>query len=61
MVPPLRFIADSSPCVFLVGMSATQLANASFQATNHKEHRKHIVVRLLAEGSVVVALIAIGW
>ena len=60
-MPPLRFIADSSPCVFLVGMSATQLANASIQATNHKEHRKHIVVRLLAEGSVVVALIAIGW
>jgi len=42
-------------------MSATQLENASFQVTNHKEHRKHVVVRLLAEGSVVVALIAIGW
>ena len=44
-----------------MGMSATQLENASFQVTNHKEHRKHVVVRLLAEGSVVVALIAIGW
>ncbi len=60
-MPPLRFIADSSPRVFLVGMSATRLENASFQATNHEEHRKHVVVRLLAEGSVVVALIAIGW
>ena len=60
-VPPLRFIADSSPRGSLVGMSATQLENASFQVTNHKEHRKHVVVRLLAEGSVVVALIAIGW
>ena len=60
-MPPLRFIADSSPRGSLVGMSATQLENASFQVTNHKEHRKHVVVRLLAEGSVVVALIAIGW
>ena len=42
-------------------MSATRLENASFQLTNHKVHRKHVVVRLLAEGSVVVALIAIGW
>ena len=42
-------------------MSSTHLENKSFQLTNRKEHRKHVVVRLLAEGSVVVALIAIGW
>jgi hypothetical protein len=42
-------------------VSATQLDNSSFQATNHKEHRNHIVARLLAEGSVVVVLMALGW
>jgi hypothetical protein len=57
----LRFIADSSSCVSLVGVSATHLENASFQPTNHKEQRNHIVLRLLAEGSVVVVLIALGW
>jgi hypothetical protein len=56
-----RFIDDSSPCVSLLGVSSTQLDNSSFQATTHKEHRNHIVARLLAEGSVVVVLMALGW
>jgi hypothetical protein len=42
-------------------MSSTHLENSSFQATLHNEHRKHIVLRLLAEGSVVVVLMAVGW
>jgi hypothetical protein len=42
-------------------MSSTQLDNSNVQATHHKEHRNQIIVRLLAEGSVVVMLIAIGW
>jgi hypothetical protein len=58
---PLRFIADSSPSVCLVGMSSTHLDNSSFQATNHKEHRNHIALKLLAEGSVVVLAMALGW
>jgi len=57
----LRFIAHSSPCVCLVGVSAMQLENSSFQPTNHNQHRNHIVVRLLAEGSVVVVLMVLGW
>jgi hypothetical protein len=60
-VPPLRFIAHSSPCVSLPGVSATQLDNSSFQASHHEEHRNHVVVRLLAEGSVVVVVIGLGW
>src|SRR5215218_11345279 len=58
---PLRFIADSSPSVCLVGMSSTHLDNSSFQATNHKEHRNHIVLKLLTEVSVVVLAMALGW
>jgi hypothetical protein len=56
-----RFIADSSPSVSLVGVSSTHLDNSSFQATNHKEHRNHIALKLLAEGSVVVLIMALGW
>ena len=60
-MPPLRFIAHSSPCVSLLGVSATQLDNSSFQASHYEEHRNHVVVRLLAEGSVVVLVIDLGW
>ena len=58
---PLRFIAHSSLYVSLVGVSSTPLDNASLQAINHNEHRNHIVLRLLAEGSVVVLVMALGW
>jgi hypothetical protein len=60
-VPPLRFIADSSPCVCLLGVSSTQLENASLQASRLKERPVNIVVRLLAESLVVVLLMALGW
>ena len=42
-------------------MSSTQLENSSLQPTNHKEHRNHIALKLLAEGSVVVLIMALGW
>ncbi len=56
-----RFIIDSSPCVPFVSVNSTPLDNASSQAPHHDQHRNPIVVRLLAEGSVVVVLMAIGW
>jgi hypothetical protein len=62
VVPPLRFIAHSSPCVCLLGVSATRLDNASLQEASYlKERRVNIVVRLLAESLVVVLLMALGW
>jgi hypothetical protein len=62
VVPSLRFIADSSPCVCLLGVSATRLDNASLQEASYlKERRVNIVVRLLAEGLAVVLLMALGW
>jgi hypothetical protein len=60
-VPPLRFIADSSPCVCLLGVSSTPLDNASLQASRLKERPVNIVVRLLAESLVVVLIMALGW
>jgi hypothetical protein len=42
-------------------VSSTHLDNASFQATNHNEPPNHIALKLLAEGSVVVLLMALGW
>jgi hypothetical protein len=42
-------------------MSSTHLDNSSFQATNHNEHRNHIALKLLAEGWVVVLIMALGW
>ena len=42
-------------------MSSTQLDNANIQATNHNEHRNHIALKLLAEGSAVVLIMALGW
>jgi hypothetical protein len=57
----LRFIADSSLCVPLLGVSSTtQLANGCYQASHHKAQRLHLVVRLLVQGSVVVVVMAIG-
>jgi hypothetical protein len=62
-MPPLRFIADSSPCVPLLGVSSTPLDNASLQEASYlkEERRVKIVVRLLAESLVVVVLMASGW
>jgi hypothetical protein len=42
-------------------VSSTHLDNSSFQATNHNEHRNHIALKLLAEDSVVVLVMALGW
>jgi hypothetical protein len=42
-------------------VSSTQLENSSFRASQHKEQRNHVVIRLLAEGSVVVLVMALGW
>ena len=42
-------------------MSSTPLENASLEASYLKERRVNIVVRLLAEGLVVVLLMALGW
>ena len=59
---PLRFIAHSSPCVPLLGVSSTPLDNASLKASYLKERRVNIVVvRLLAESLVVVLIMALGW
>jgi hypothetical protein len=45
-----------------VGVSATPLDNASLQEASYlKERRVKIVVRLLAQGLVVVLLMAFGW
>jgi hypothetical protein len=61
-VPSLSFIADSSPCVSLLGVSSTPLENASLQEASYlKERRVNIVVKLLAESLVVVLLMALGW
>jgi hypothetical protein len=56
-----EFIADSSPCVPLLGVNSTHLETSSFQANHHKGQRLPIVLRLLAEGSVVVLVLALGW
>ena len=60
-MPYLRFIAYSSPCVSLLGVSSTPLDNASLKASYLKEQRVNIVVRLLAQGLVVVLLMSLGW
>ena len=54
-------IHNSSPCVALLDVSATHLDNARFQASHHNHQRNHVVLRLLAEGPVVVLVLAIGW
>jgi hypothetical protein len=60
-VPPPKIHPRFIALCFPFDVSSTQLDNSSFQPTHHKEHRKHIVVRLLAEGSVVVLVMALGW
>ena len=61
-VKPLGFIAHSSPCVPLLGVSATRRDEASLlEASSLKERRPKIVVRLLAQSLVVVLLMAFGW
>jgi hypothetical protein len=43
-------------------MSATPLNNASFQASHTNHHQRlPIVARLLAEGSVLLVVLAFGW
>src|SRR5829696_2151452 len=42
-------------------MSATQLNNGSFQASHNNQQRLPIVFRLLAEGSVLLVVMASGW
>jgi hypothetical protein len=54
-------VNDSSPCVYLLGVSSTRLDNGSLQASHHNQQRNHVVLRLLAEGSVVVLVMALGW
>jgi hypothetical protein len=56
-----EFIADSSPGVPLLGVNSTHLETSSFQANHHKGQRLPIVLRLLAESSVVVLVLASGW
>ncbi len=56
-----RFIDNSSPCGALVGVSSTHLETSSLHASQNKEQRNHVVLRLLAEGSVVVVVMALGW
>src|SRR3712207_8466082 len=53
--PTVEFIADSSPCVSLVGMGSVRLQNGSFQ------RRNHIVVRLLVHGFVLALVLGFGW
>jgi hypothetical protein len=60
-VPPPKIHRRFIALCFPFDVSSTQLDNSRFQAPHRKEHRNHIVVRLLAEGSVVVVLMAIGW
>jgi hypothetical protein len=44
-----------------MGVSSKQLETSSFQASHHNQKRNNVVVRLLAEGSVVVLVMALGW
>ncbi len=53
--PTVEFIADSSPCAFLVGMSSVLLQNGSFQ------RRNHIVGRLLVQGFVLALVLGLWW
>jgi hypothetical protein len=56
-----EFIVDSSPRVPILGVNSTHLETSFFQANHHKGQRLPIVLRLLAEGSVVVLVLALGW
>ena len=52
-----RFIAMWFP----FDASSTHLDNLSFQASPHKGQRNHIALRLLAQGSAMVLVMALGW
>src|SRR5215217_5497378 len=52
---------NSSPRVPLLGVNSTHLETSFFQANHHKGQRLPIVLRLLAEGSVVVLVLALEW
>src|SRR5215203_327035 len=57
-----KFIANSSPYVPLLSVSSTtRLDNESLQASHHNQQRLPIAVRLLAQGSIVVLVVAFGW
>jgi hypothetical protein len=56
-----RFIADSSPYVPLLGVSDTHLENGYYQASYHQHSRLGVVLRLVAQGFVLVAVLASGW
>jgi hypothetical protein len=42
-------------------MSATPLNNGSFQASHNKQQQLSIVARLLAQGTVLMLVMALGW
>jgi hypothetical protein len=44
-----------------VGVNSTHLDNSNLKAPHHNQQRLPIVVRLSAQGSVVVLVIALGW
>jgi hypothetical protein len=43
-----------------VGVSSAQLDNGYYQASHHNQRRLHLALRLLVQGSVVVAVMALG-
>ena len=44
----------------ILGVISTRLENSSLQAPHHNQQRLHIVLRLLVQGSVVVAVMSLG-
>jgi hypothetical protein len=42
-------------------VSDTRLDNSHYQASYHKEPRLHLVLRLVAQGFVLVVVLASGW
>ena len=56
-----EFIAGSSPCVSLPGMSAPRLEEVSSKVSHHQGRPKRIVLSLSAQGSISVLFLAFGW
>ena len=56
-----EFIAGSSPCVSLPGMSALRLDEVSSKVSHHQGRPKRIVLSLSAQGSILVLFLAFGW
>ena len=56
-----EFIAGSSPCVSLPGMSAPRLDEVSSKVSHHQGRPKRIVLSLSAQGSILVLFLAFGW